>query len=138
MPSVQNPRKPFSGRVGGAVSGSRVFQVLRYRDFRLLWVGAFLSFTGSWIQNVAQGYYVFKLTGSESKLAFVSFCSSIPVLVFALIAGTLTDQLDKRKVLIATQILLGVAALYMSVAIYFGFIQYWHIVFVSLFIGIVS
>jgi MFS family permease len=138
MPIIQAPRRRIGGRLGGAVASSAVARVFGYPDFRLLWIGAFLSFTGSWVQNVAQGYYVFSLTGSESKLAFVSFCSSIPVLIFAFLAGTLTDQLDKRKVLIASQVLLGLAAIYMSVAIYFKFIQYWQIVIVSLFIGIVG
>jgi MFS family permease len=132
------PRRNVGQRIGGVVSQSNIYRVLSYRDFRLLWTGAFVSFTGSWIQNVAQGYFVYQLTGSETALAIVSFCSSIPVLVFAFVAGTVSDAFDKRKLLILCQLLLASAALYMSAATYFGFIQYWHIVLVALFIGMVG
>ena len=120
------------------VSGSNIARVLSYRDFRLLWVGAFVSFTGSWIQNVAQGYFVYNLTKSEAALALVSFCSSLPVFLFAFIAGTMSDAFDKRKVLTIAMLCLSAASLFMSAATYFGFVEYWHIVVVALFVGMVG
>lgn len=68
-----------SGLAAGFLQNSKLLQVLRISDFRLLWLGAFVSFSGSWIQNVAQGNYVYTLTGSESMLATVSFANSLPV-----------------------------------------------------------
>jgi MFS family permease len=120
------------------MSGSNIARVLSYRDFRLLWMGAFISFTGSWIQNVAQGYFVYRLTGSEAALALVSFCSSVPVFLFAFLAGTLSDSFDKRKVLTIAMLCLSAASLFMSAATFFGFVQYWHIVVVALFVGLVG
>jgi MFS family permease len=120
------------------VSGSKLVRVLSYRDFRLLWIGAFVSFTGSWIQGVAQGYFVYRLTGSESALALVSFCTSVPVFLFAFVAGTMSDAFDKRKVLIVAMLCLSAASLFMSAATYYGFVQYWHIVAVALFVGLVG
>jgi len=117
---------------------SKLARVLSYRDFRLLWIGAFVSFTGSWIQKVAQGYFVYQLTGDETKLALVSFASSIPVFVFGFVAGSLSDTFNKRLVLVITQALFGISSLYLAAATYFGFVQYWHILAVSLLLGFVG
>lgn len=65
---------------------------------------------------MAQGYYVYHLTEDESKLALVSFASSFPVFLFGFMAGSLADAFDRRVVLIATQALLGAAALYLAIA----------------------
>lgn len=117
---------------------SKLVGVLSYRDFRILWIGAFLSFTGSWMQTVAQGYYVYHLTEDESKLALVSFASSFPVFLFGFMAGSLADAFDRRVVLIATQALLGAAALYLAIATYFHFVRYEQIVIVAFITGLVS
>jgi MFS family permease len=119
-------------------SGGRLLRVLRYPDFRLLWIGAFLSFTGSWVQNVAQGYYVYNLTHDESKLAFVNFSWSLPVLVFGLVAGSFSDHFNKRAVLIWTQIVFTLTTGFLAAAVHFGFIQYWQFVMVSFINGLVS
>jgi MFS family permease len=118
--------------------GSRLVQVLRYRDFRLLWTGAFLSFTGSWVERVAQGYFVYNLTHMARSLAFVSFANSAPVLFFGLFAGSFSDHFDKKIVLIWTQVIFALTAGYLAVATYFGFVQYWHILVVALINGLVS
>jgi MFS family permease len=97
----------------------------------LLWIGAFVSFTGSRIENLAQGYFVFNLTHNEQKLAFVTFAWSIPVFLFGLVAGSFSDHFDKRAVLIWTQVIFTITACYLATATYFGFVAYWHIVLVS-------
>jgi MFS family permease len=125
-------------RIAASLKNSSFGAVLGYRDFRLLWIGAFLSFTGSWIQIVAQGYYVYQTTQSEAKLALVSFCSSVPVFVFGLVAGSFSDSYDKRVLMVITQALLGLAAIYIAIAIWFGFISYPQIVVNALLVGLVS
>ena len=118
--------------------GSRLVRVLRYPDFRLLWIGAFLSFTGSWVQNVAQGYFVYNLTHNAGKLALVNFAWSMPVLVFGLFGGSFSDRFDKKTVLIWTQVVFAATAAYLAVATYMGFVQYWQIVVISFVNGLVS
>jgi len=113
-------------------------QAFRYRDFRILWLGAFLSFCGSWIQNVAQGWLVFHLTGSEAMLALVTFCNSLPVFVLGPFAGTLADMLNRRIVLVVAQASFACAALFLAIATYFEFVAYWQILVVGSFLGIVS
>ncbi|MBS1719753.1 MAG: MFS transporter [Armatimonadetes bacterium] len=113
-------------------------RAFRHPDFRLLWFGAFLSFMGSWIQNVAQGYYVYQLTGSERALAMVSFAQMIPVTILGPIAGVLTDTLDKRKVLIATQAIFAAGALLLAYTAFRGIATYGLLVGVAAVLGTVS
>lgn len=117
---------------------SPLFRVLQYRDFRILWIGAFVSFTGGQISNLAQGYFVFQLTGDEAKLALVPFVWSMPIFVFGLAAGSFADRFDKRRTLIVSQLLFGVNSLYMAAATYFGFIEYWHIILIAALNGLIA
>ncbi|RYG42816.1 MFS transporter, partial [bacterium] len=120
------------------MQGSKLVRVLSYPDFRLMWFGAFLSFTGSWVQNVAQGYFVYELTHDEGKLALVSFASSIPVFLFGFVAGGLADAFDKRKVLIVAQALLGCAALFLAWATWRGTATFGSVIAVAFVVGLIG
>src|SRR5262249_58647419 len=93
----------------------RIARALRNRDFRLFWAGNFLSNIGTWMQNVAQGWLVLKLTNSPFWLGVVGFASTIPILLFALIGGGIADHGYKRKLLIVTPSALMVFALALAV-----------------------
>jgi MFS family permease len=93
----------------------RLARALRHRDFRLFWTGNFLSNIGTWMQNIAQGWLVLKLTNSAFWLGLVGFCSSIPILLFALIGGVIADHVNKRKLLMVTQSAMMVFAFAMAV-----------------------
>jgi MFS family permease len=103
-----------------------------------MWGGAFLSFIGSWVQTVAQGYLVYQLTHSFKLLALVSFFGSVPTTIFGPVAGSLADIVDRRKLLIATQIIYSCGAFYLAAATYFNFVSYWQIVAVALTLGLIS
>ena len=120
---------------GLQVETNKLKRVFRHRDFRLLWTGAFFSFIGSWIQNIAEGYLVYQLTKSEYLLGLVSFFGMLPVTLFGLFAGSLTDTLNKRVLLVITQSVFALSACFLAAATYFGFVQYWHIVVVALIVG---
>jgi MFS family permease len=122
----------------GRIAENRVARVFRYPDFRLLWIGAFLSFTGSWVQNVAQGYFVYQMTHDESKLAFVNFVWSMPVAIFGIVAGTLADTFHKRRVLVLTHVLYTILTLFLALATFREFVQYWMILSVSLLNGLIA
>ena len=130
--------RPSNGRLVDRLLSTKLAQVLSYRDFRLLWIGAFVSFTGSWISNVARGYYVYSVTHDESKLGLINFAWSIPVCLFGLFAGSATDMFNKRVVLVICQFLLGCTTLFMAFAIWMHFIEYWMIVLVALLNGLIS
>lgn len=113
----------------------RIFSI---RDFALLWSGAFVSFCGSWIQTVAQGYFVFQLTHDESALGLVAFCSSVPVFAFGLAAGSLVDRVDRRLLMVIAQLAFAAAACYLAIATWMHFVTYPQVVLVALIAGLVS
>ena len=130
--------------IGALVSGlvSRVaalpaLRAIRHRDFRLLWTGAALSFTGTQIQSVAQGYLVYELTHDRAMLALVWFANSVPVSFFGPVLGVFADILDRRKVLVASMVVMAAGAAFLGVAAYKEFLEFWHIIAVALVNGFV-
>lgn len=115
-----------------------VLRALRHRDFFLLWIGAILSFTGSQVQSVAQGYYVFEVTGSEAKLAMVMFSFTVPVFFLAPFAGILPDFFNRKFLLVASMVTNAVGAAFMGVMYLMGNLEYEHILAVSALTGIVQ
>lgn len=82
------------------------FAALRYRDFRLLWIGLFISNIGSQMQFAAINWHIFILTNSAFALGLIGLSRFIPIAVFSLIAGSIADVHNRKKILIATQITL--------------------------------
>jgi MFS family permease len=87
----------------GAPPLLRGFQALRHRDFRLYYVGQFVSLTGTWMQSLAQSWLVLTITGSAFALGLVGAIQFLPVLFIAPIGGAIADRYRKRLVLIGTQ-----------------------------------
>lgn len=110
-------------------------RVFRYRDFRLFWLGAFFSFTGSWVQNVAQGWLVYEMTNDAAKLAFVSFVGMVPVSIVGPFAGAITDRHDKKTILVLCQAIFALGALTLGTLTALNIVQYWHIVVIALING---
>lgn len=115
-----------------------VSRALRHRDFRLLFFGAMLSFTGSQIQNVAQGFYVYELTGDKAKLAMVMFFFTIPVLFLAPFSGAIADHVDRRKAMIISMIVSALGAAILAVGYHWKWLSYEMILGISFVNGIVQ
>jgi MFS family permease len=82
----------------------------RHRNFRLFWIGAVLSNSGTWVQNVTVPFVVYGLTGSAKWLSAAAFAQLVPMALLSPVGGMLADRFDRRRVLIVTQsTLLGVA-----------------------------
>ncbi|MCI0391238.1 MAG: MFS transporter [Acidobacteria bacterium] len=79
------------------------FRALSYPNYRLIWIGFFLSNIGTWMQTVAQGWLVRELTASTALIGFVSFASAFPQIAFSLFGGVYADLFNRRKMLIGTQ-----------------------------------
>ena len=90
---------------------SEMFRSLRHRNFLLFWSGAFLSNTGTWMQAVAQGWLVLQLSNSPFWLGVDAFMATAPGLVLTLAGGVFADLVDRRKLLIYSQIIAGLSAL---------------------------
>jgi MFS family permease len=82
---------------------SEGFRALRHRNYRLFFAGQLISLIGTWMDQVAESWLVYRLTGSALMLGTVAFSSQIPVFLLAPIGGALADRLDRRKILICTQ-----------------------------------
>src|SRR5215469_1418779 len=87
-----------------------VLSPLREPLFRSLWIAAVISYTGSWMQNVATGWLMTSLTSSPMWVALVQVAVSLPVFLIALPAGALADIVDRRKFLLVTQAFMVAAA----------------------------
>ncbi len=89
----------------------RQMYVLRNRNFLLYWLGQLVSLTGTWMQALAQGWLVLKITGSVAALGVVNVAFAAPSLVLTLTGGVVADRWDRRRIMIATQTLLMLIAL---------------------------
>src|SRR5271157_912010 len=81
----------------------RVFKAFHYRDFRLMWIGACTSSIGTWMQIIAQGWLIWRLSHSAFLLALDQFLGGIPIFLFSLIGGVVADRTERRKILLLSQ-----------------------------------
>lgn len=88
---------------GSAGNASGGFSAFRHRDFRLFWVGAVLSNTGTWMQLVTVPYVLDQITHSTAWVGFAVFCAFFPTTIVAPWAGSLADRLSRRSLLIWAQ-----------------------------------
>lgn len=113
-------------------------RALRSRNYRLFFAGQGISLIGTWMQFTAQGWLVYHLTGSRWYLGVVGFCGQIPAFLLAPFAGVLADHMDRRRLIIATQALAMMQAVVLAVLTLTGAITVWHIVAMSLVLGVVN
>ncbi|HEX8422463.1 MAG TPA: MFS transporter, partial [Pyrinomonadaceae bacterium] len=102
---------------------SEMFRSLAHRNFRLFWTGAFLSNIGTWMQTVAQGWLVLKLTNSAFWLGIDGFAATCPGLVLTLLGGVYADRIDRKRLLIYTQAGAGLTALTLAALIATGVVR---------------
>lgn len=95
----------------------QMFRALGYRNYRLFWGGAFLSNIGTWMQAVAQGYLVYEFTHSPLWLGLDGFVALAPALALTLAGGVFADLVDRRRLLLYTQAVAGIAALGLAILI---------------------
>ncbi len=81
-----------------------MFRALRHRNYRLYFFGQLFSLSGTWIQNVAQGWLVYELTHSPFWLGLVGFLHFLPISLFSIFAGSIADRVSKHKMLLILQI----------------------------------
>ncbi|HRZ37737.1 MAG TPA: MFS transporter [Candidatus Paceibacterota bacterium] len=117
------PRRVVVGRV----TWRDTFAALRHRNYRLFFVGQLVSLIGSWMQNTAQGWLVYQLTGSKVLLGTVAAVGSLPMLLLSVWGGSVADRHPKRGVIYCTQIAMMLLAFAFAGLVWSGNIQPWHI-----------
>jgi len=115
-----------------------LLRALRNRNYRLFFTGQGLSLIGTWMQSVAMGWLVYRLTNSPFYLGIVGFASQVPVLIAAPLGGVLADRLDRKRILIITQLLSMFQALAVTILAMTGVIQPWHIIILGMLLGAIN
>ncbi len=123
----------------------RLAAAFTYRDFRILWLGAFTSTIGTWMQRVAQSWLVLTLTGSPFFLGLDAFLGELPIMLFTLLGGVIADRHDRRYVLIGSQFVQMSSALTLAALVFSDtwldgeingdVLQIWHILGLSFLSG---
>jgi MFS family permease len=116
----------------------KTFAALQHRNYRLFLIGQVISLAGTWMQIIAQGWLVYKISGSELALGVVGFASAIPVLLIAPWGGVVVDRVSKRGLMVTTQSLAAVLALILAALTFADVVQVWHIVLLAACLGAVN
>jgi predicted MFS family arabinose efflux permease len=134
---------PTGGSVAGEIAGpvsrtsafARTFHAFTYRDYRLLWAGAFTSSVGTWMQEVAQNWLILTMTGSAFLLGLDAFLGDAPFLAFSLFGGVLADRVDRRRILLGSQLVQLTSAFLLAGLIWGHAVQVWIILTLSFVVG---
>ncbi len=110
------------------------YPALRHRNFTLIWTGLIVSNMGTWMQNVAQSWLIYKMTGNDALfLGYLGLSFAIPMTFLPPIGGVIVDRVDRVRLLYWTQSGAAVSAAVMAVLVWAGWVQPWHILLVSFF-----
>ena len=101
-----------------------------------MWIGACTSSIGTWMQIVAQGWLIYRLSHSAWLLALDQFLGSIPIFLFSLVGGVIADRIDRRRVLIGSQYVQMTCASVLTVLVLTGVVHPWMILTLSFFTGL--
>ncbi|MBU1055123.1 MAG: MFS transporter [Proteobacteria bacterium] len=115
-----------------------VFRSLKHNNFRLFFAGQSVSLIGTWIQRIAISWLVYKLTNSVFLLGVVGFCDQISTFLLSPLSGVLTDRWNRYHILITTQFLAAIQALILVYIYFYGNINIWHIIILSIFLGSIN
>ena len=113
-------------------------RAFRSRNYRLYFCGQCVSLIGTWMQHVAMSWLVYRLTGSGSLLGLVIAAGQISIFVLTPFTGVFIDRVNRRNLLITTQVLCAVQAALLAFLTLSGRIQVWHLVLLSLFLGTIN
>jgi MFS family permease len=118
-------RKRSPVRKVETVSGDRrsSFNALRHRDFRLMWMGQVVSVTGSQMQLVAINWHVYLLTKSALALGAVGLVRVVPIILCSLAGGVVADAVDRKRLILATQVVMLLSAGALSLIFAGGFLR---------------
>src|SRR5579859_7303696 len=101
------------------------FAALHHRNFTLLWTGLIVSNTGTWMQNVAQGWLVLQLTNSPLWLGLLGLSFALPMIVLPLFAGAVVDRVNRVRLLYLTQTLQMLTAFALAAVTWLGVVNVW-------------
>ncbi len=113
-------------------------RAFRSRNYLLYFCGQCVSLVGTWMQHVAMSWLVYRLTGSAALLGLVTAAGQISLLFLAPFTGVFIDRVHRRNLLVATQVLCSLQAALLALLTMTGYVQVWHLILLSLFLGTVN
>lgn len=117
---------------------TQIFSSLRSKNYRLYFYGQGISLIGTWIQNIALSWLVYRLTGSVFLLGLVGFTTQIPTFILTPFTGVITDRYDRLAIMRGAQVLFMIHAFVMAFLVLSGHIEVWHIIALSIVFGIIN
>lgn len=105
------------------------------RNYRLFFSGQLISMTGSWMQQVAMSWLVYRITGSAAALGMIAFLGQVPVTILSPFAGAVADRYNRKHILYLTQLIPMAIAITIGLLILFNVVEIWHLVVLSIFLG---
>jgi predicted MFS family arabinose efflux permease len=115
---------------------ARVFRAFRYRDFRIMWIGACASTIGTFVQQFAQSWLVYDLTKDPVYLGLDLFLGQLPIMMFSLFGGVFADRMDRRKMLLVSQYIQMTCAFLLALLFVMHAVRVWHILTLSFVVGL--
>jgi MFS family permease len=128
----------LGGRPFPSLRLPQMFVALRYRNYRLWFIGQLVSLVGTWMQTTAQGYLIFELTRSPAYLGYVGFATGVPAWLFMLYAGVIVDRGSRRNMIVLTQLAMMILAFILAALTFLGWVQSWHIIVLALALGVAT
>ncbi len=123
---------------GNQVALKFVIRAFRHRNYQLFFGGQGLSLIGTWMQQIAMGWLVYRLTNSPFMLGIIGFSGQVPTFLFASFAGIFADRYNRRHLLFVTQALSMVQAILLAYLTLTGTVEVWHLIVLSVFLGLVN
>lgn len=117
---------------------ARVFRALRYRNYRLFFIGQGISLIGTWMQQVAMSWLVYSLTNSAFLLGVVAFSGLFCTFLLTPFAGVLVDRMNRHRILVVTQSLAMVQALTLAAVVLSGSAAVWNLIILSMMLGLIN
>lgn len=121
----------------GSFDWRHMLRALRWRNFRIYFIGQAFSLTGTWMQRVALGWLVYRLTDSETMLGVVSFAGRIPNLLVLPFSGVLADRVNRHRVMMVARGFAMLQAAGLAALVLTGAVRIWHVVALSLVMGVI-
>jgi len=113
-------------------------RALGQRNFRIYFIGQSASLVGTWMQQIALAWLVYRLTGSPFMLGLASFVGHIPILFLAPLGGLWADRFDRRRTMLVTQALSLLQAAVLAGLTFAGWVEVWHLLVAAAFLGVVN
>jgi MFS family permease len=137
IPNSQDPVRKLA-RIKEVPKLPATLRALQYRNFQLFFSGQLISLIGTWMQNIAQAWLIYRKTGSMVQLGGISFCSQIPIFLLSTVGGIVADRYSRHRVVIATQTLSMLLALALAALTLTDTVQIWHIYALAALLGAVN